>query len=490
MRYIRTIILLLLVSVSAMGQTLKQAGTTYDQATRVTDTTTLSVQSGENFVRIATIYLPATITYMPDTAFGPIPVAIMDGDTLPAAHFFDACALNWAWEIARGEETKIIEISAHENATILVEPFFCPANTSTVVDDAQESYEWYGTVYTESGVYTHENTTEYCAWTDTLHLTVQHLCPANTSTVVDDAQESYEWYGTTYTRSGVYTHENATEYCSWTDTLHLTVHHSCPANTSTVVDDAQESYEWYGTTYTRSGIYTHENATEFCSWTDTLHLTVHHSCPANTSTVVDDAQESYEWYGTTYTRSGVYTHENATEFCSWTDTLHLTIIRNLKDTTLYFCPGMHEEGVVEDDEWRIDYRAYQLEMPSPDWYMEGVIMETQADKALVDFRRAEQNLKEHYQLPFVPITSIVWTFRSADDSESHTMEIKNEPQWVEAGTVSLIVRFLCGAPYYSSFTTDVEQVDWLTQPAKIMENGTVVIIRGGKRYNVLGAKIQ
>ena len=388
MRYIRTIILLLLVSVSAMGQTLKPAGTTYDQATRVTDTTTLSVQSGENFVRIATVHLPATITYMPDTAFGPIPVAIMDGDTLPAAHFFDACAMNWAWEIARGEETKIIEISAHENATILVEPFFCPANTSTVVDDAQESYEWYGTTYTQSGVYTHENTTEYCSWTDTLHLTILHLCPANTSTVVDDAQESYEWYGTTYTRSGVYTHENATEFCSWTDTLHLTIH------------------------------------------------------------------------------------------------------RNLKDTTIYFCPGMHEEGVVEDDVWRIDYRAYQLQMPSPDWYMEGVILETQADKALVDFRRAEQNLEAYYQLPFVPISNIVWSFRSADDSESHAMEIKNEPQWVEAGTVSLIVRFQCGAPYYSSFTTDVEEVDALSRPVKVMENGTVMIIRGGKRYNVLGSRIQ
>ena len=388
MRYIRTIILLLLVSVSAMGQTLKPAGTTYDQATRVTDTTTLSVQSGENFVRIATVHLPATITYMPDTAFGPIPVAIMDGDTLPAAHFFDACAMNWAWEIARGEETKIIEISAHENATILVEPFFCPANTSTVVDDAQESYEWYGTTYTQSGVYTHENTTEYCSWTDTLHLTILHLCPANTSTVVDDAQESYEWYGTTYTQSGVYTHENATEFCSWTDTLHLTIH------------------------------------------------------------------------------------------------------RNLKDTTIYFCPGMHEEGVVEDDVWRIDYRAYQLQMPSPDWYMEGVILETQADKALVDFRRAEQNLEAYYQLPFVPISNIVWSFRSADDSESHAMEIKNEPQWVEAGTVSLIVRFQCGAPYYSSFTTDVEEVDALSRPVKVMENGTVMIIRGGKRYNVLGSRIQ
>ena len=439
MRYVYTIILTIFVAVCATGQTPTPAGTTADRATRVTEAMTLSVQPGGNYMRIASANLPAVITYMPDTAFGPVPVAIMEDDTLEAKIRFDECAMTWTWEVGVDERPKILEVRAHENALVNVTPT---------------------------------------------------VCPANTDTVVDDAQESYEWYGTTYTRSGVYTHENTTQYCSWTDTLHLTVHHSCPANTSTVVDDAQESYEWYGTTYTQSGIYTHENATEFCSWTDTLHLTVHHSCPANTSTVVDDAQGSYEWYGTVYTQSGIYTHENATEFCSWTDTLHLTIIRNLKDTTLYFCPGMHEEGVVEDDEWRIDYRAYQLEMPSPDWYMEGVILEAQDDKALVDFRRAEQNLKEHYQLPFVPITSIVWTFRSADDSESHAMEIKNEPQWVEAGTVSLIVRFLCGAPYYSSFTTDVEQVDWLTQPAKIMENGTVVIIRGGKRYNVLGAKIQ
>ena len=51
MRYVRTIILLLCVAVSMMGQSLKPAGTTIDQATRVTDTTALSIQSGTNFVR-------------------------------------------------------------------------------------------------------------------------------------------------------------------------------------------------------------------------------------------------------------------------------------------------------------------------------------------------------------------------------------------------------------------------------------------------------
>ena len=328
---------MLMTAVSVIGQTLKPAGTTADQATRVSETTALSVQPGGNFIRVATANLPVEITYMPDTAFGPIPVAVMDGDTIPSVCFFDACALSWAWEVARDDRTKIIEIRAHENASILVKPTVCPANTDTVVDDAQNSFEWRGTVYTQSGVYAYVHTTEYC---------------------------------------------------------------------------------------------------------------------------------------------------------SWTDTLHLTIHRNLKDTTIYFCPGMHEEGIVEDGEWRTDYRAYQLEMPSSDWYMEGVILEAQADKALVDFRRAEQNLMDHYQLPFVPISNIVWSFRSVDDAESHAMEIKNEPQWVEPGTVSVMVRFQCGAPYYSSFTTDVEEVDYIARPVKVMENGTVMIIRGGKRYNVLGTRIR
>lgn len=388
MRYVRVTIILLLMAVSMMGQTLKPAGTTPDQATRVTKTTTLSVQSGANYIRLAPANLPAVVTYMPDTAFGPLPMAIMDEDTLDAKVAFENCAMTWTWEVGTDDVTKIVEILAHEDASLLVVPTVCPMSTDTVVDDAWDSFEWRGTVYTESGEYTIPHETQYC------------------------------------------------------------------------------------------------------SWTETLHLTVHHSCPANTSTVVDDAQESYEWYGTTYTQSGVYTHENTTEFCSWTDTLHLTIHRNLKDTTVYFCPGMHEEGVVEDDVWRIDYRAYQLQMPSPDWYMEGVILETQKDQALVDFRRAEQNLREHYQLPLVPLTDIVWTYRSADGQESYVMEPKEDPQWVKAGTVSVVVRFLCGAPYYSDFTTDVEEVDCLNRPSKVMENGMVVIIRGGKRYNLLGTKIQ
>ncbi|MFZ6053550.1 hypothetical protein, partial [Halocola ammonii] len=50
---------------------------------------------------------------------------------------------------------------------------------STETVTACESYEWNGTVYTESGVYTNETTVEGCTTIDTLELTINPLPDAN-----------------------------------------------------------------------------------------------------------------------------------------------------------------------------------------------------------------------------------------------------------------------------------------------------------------------
>lgn len=313
-------------------------------------------------------------------------------------------------------------------------------------------------------------------------------CVPVDSLLTIEAWDTYEWRGNTYTQSGQYSEiVSGPGNCDSTYILNLTIH---TTSYDTYTETACDSIIYKGRKYTESAVFKDTlidiNGDRTIT---TLNFIIHHSVHLTIPEI--DAYDQYIWGDTIIEISGTYTRRFQTpNGCDSIVTQQVTILRNLKDTTIYFCPGMHEEGVVEDDGWRIDYRPYQLEKPSPDWYMEGVIRETQADKALVDFRRAEQNLETHYQPPYVPISNIVWSFRSADDSESHEMEIKDEPQWVEAGTVSLIVRFLCGAPYYSSFTTDVEEVETLSRPAKIMENGTVTIIRGGKRYNVLGSRIQ
>ena len=313
-------------------------------------------------------------------------------------------------------------------------------------------------------------------------------CVPIDSLLTIEAWDTYEWRGNTYTQSGQYSEiVSGPGNCASTYILNLTIH---TTSFDTYTETACDSIIYKGRKYTESAVFkdTLIDITGDRTIT-TLNFIIHHSVHLTIPEI--DAYDQYIWGDTIIERSGTYTRRFQTpNGCDSIVTQQVTILRNLKDTTIYFCPGMHEEGVVEDDGWRIDYRPYQLEKPSPDWYMEGVIRETQADKALVDFRRAEHNLEAHYQPPYVPISNIVWSFRSADDSESHEMEIKDEPQWVEAGTVSLIVRFLCGAPYYSSFTTDVEEVETLSRPEKIMENGTVTIIRGGKRYNVLGSRIQ
>lgn len=431
MRYVRvTLILIQQIAIAAMGQTLKPAGTTPDQATRVTRTTTLSVQSGGNYIRIASDNLPAVVTYMPDTAFGPLPVAIMEEDTLEAKIAFDDCAMTWTWEVGKDDRTKIVEILAHENASLLVKPTVCPMSTDTVVNDVWDRFEWRGTVYTESGDYTISHETDYCSWTETLYLT---LHKTTYDTYVASGCESITYHGKRYTESGVYADTLPDGAGNRTiTTLNLTIYHPTRGEETLTASD---SLYWNGKWYNKSGDYTYQTKNAGgCDSVATLHLTVHH--------------------------------------------------------TVYFCPGMHVEEEVMEDGVKTKYVAYKMESPSPDWYMEGVILEKQPDKALVDFRRAEQNLKEHYQLPLVPLTDIIWTFRSTDNDDSYVMEVKNEPQWVEAGTVSVVVRFLCGAPYYSGFQTDMESVDYPVRPAKVMENGMVIILRGGKRYNVLGTKIQ
>jgi hypothetical protein len=108
----------------------------------------------------------------------------------------------------------------------------------------------------------------------------------------------------------------------------------------------------------------------------------------------------------------------------------------------------------------------------------------------VDLRRAENNLRSHYVEPLTPVQSISWSFRPEGESSYRTLNAGNEPQWVEAGTVAVRILFLCGESYSSDFTTDVAAVETETKPVKMIENGQVIIIRGGERYSVLGNKLR
>jgi hypothetical protein len=245
-----TTLLLLVMPGAICAQ--KAAGITPDKATRITDPVTLTVQSGSNYVRFDADHLPAVITYT-SAPFGTIPEALVQNDTIKAERVFSDCSLVWKWTIREAEMTQIVEIKAHENATIHIEPYTCQTTSSDTTATACGPFTWKGKTYTQSGNYA--DTTMNAAGCDsiiTLHLTVNH---STTGEETETACDSLEWNGKWYKESGDYTYKTSNAAgCDSTATLHLTVYSSYHL---TLKDTAScEEYQWSDTTIYDSGTYT------------------------------------------------------------------------------------------------------------------------------------------------------------------------------------------------------------------------------------------
>lgn len=357
-------------------------------------------------------------------------------------------------------------------------------------------FQWYGKSYMESGIYT-TDTIEGGAvngvYMDTVHTVNLMVLPTSAGDTAAAACESFVWYGETYSASGEYNHTLTNVVgCDSVVTLHLTIYHATTGDTSAVACNA---YDWYGKTYTESGEYNHTlegGNSHGCDSVITLHLTIH------TSTTGEETKEvcnEYEWHGTTYTTSGDYTFTTANAAgCDSTVTLHLTINDcAVTYDTVYFCAGHnteHEELLEEAHVRR--YLAYVYESPAEWDYMEGAILVREKERMQVDLRRAEQNLYAHYVNELTPVNSIRWSYRADGENDYRTLEVADEPQWVETGTIAVMVRFVCGQFYTSDFEADVVMVsdDRLEVGGKkVLENGQIVIIRGGVKYNIFGLKL-
>lgn len=383
------ICLLLAASSMLCAEELVPAGITADKATRIVEPMTLTVQSGSNYIRFDEERLPAVITYTSSEAFGPIPAALALGETIKAELVFADCGMAWRWTVEKGEGDKIVEIKAHENASILAVPYTCAPTYGEQFETACDSLLW------------HEE------WRK--------------------ASGDYE-----------YVTKNA-DGCDSIITLHLTIHHATKGDTAVT---ACKTFVWHGTTYTESA-------------EPTITLTNSHGCDS----IV---------------------------------TLHLTIEQNCGSyDTAYFCRGFnteHEElmagGVIRR------YRPYVFESPAEWDYMEGVIVEREHDRALVDLRRAEKNLYAHYVGQLTPISSIRWSVQYDGKGQYEPLTVTNDPQWIATGHVAVQVCFLCGELYNTEFPTDIDQVSQEMVSIKRIENGRVVIIRGGAKYDMFGTKIQ
>jgi hypothetical protein len=135
---------------------------------------------------------------------------------------------------------------------------------------ACDQYEWFGTIYTESGYYENVETENGCDVVYALELTINE---SETATIQASSCVSYNWNGVPYTASGDYTQafENAAG-CDSTVTLHLTINQPSSAQ---VTATACSSYTWNGQTYTNSGVYSYNTTNAAgCDSTVTLTLTI------------------------------------------------------------------------------------------------------------------------------------------------------------------------------------------------------------------------
>ncbi|MEH0157413.1 FG-GAP-like repeat-containing protein [Limibacter armeniacum] len=213
---------------------------------------------------------------------------------------------------------------------------------STEVVEACESYEWNGVTYTESGTYQELFINSVgCDSLATLTLTILELTSSEETV---EACESYDWNGVTYTASGIYevVFTNSVG-CDSTATLTLTILESTSSEETV---EACESYDWNGVTYTASGVYEELFTNSVgCDSVATLTLTILE--PTSSEETVE-ACESYDWNGVTYTTSGVYEELFTNSVgCDSVATLTLTILESTSsEETVEACESYDWNGVT------------------------------------------------------------------------------------------------------------------------------------------------
>lgn len=212
------------------------------------------------------------------------------------------------------------------------------------------------------------------------------------------------------------------------------------------------------------------------------------TCETKTNTIREEVCEKYNFGGEWRTESGDYQYTFKTiEGCDSIVTLHLTVGVGCEEMdTIYYCKGMntdHQEGA----HW---YQKYRFVSPK-EWFSLADYMERgESERTLMNLKAAEDALYGYYVRDLTPVDDVIWSQRLDGESSYTPVDVAGEAQWIEAGVLVVRVLFRCGESYTSDFTTDVAIVDATQKPEKIIENGQVIIIRGGERYNVLGTRLK
>ena len=323
--------MLLLPVFSDMIYAQQAAGITTDKATRITAPVTLTVQSGSNYIRFDEDRLPAVVTYIPSASFGTIPTALVMGDTIEAEVVFADCGMTWRWAIAEVESDLIVEIKAHENASIMADPHTCDVTTSDTTAVACDSLLWKGEWRYATGDYEYQTTNAAgCDSIVTLHLTINH--PTSGEVTLEEC-DSLFWNEEWRKESGDYEYHTTNAVgCDSTAILHLTIHHSVKnlLPDTAVCELEMEGYEYIwsdpvkgDTTIRHSGTYTRHFQTAF-------------GCDSAVTQTVRFKDITY----------GPAAGVNVTAYDSYTTNLGVTYRKSISGATDYFVNAAGCDSIV------------------------------------------------------------------------------------------------------------------------------------------------
>ena len=222
------------------------------------------------------------------------------------------------------------------------------------------SVEFYGTTYSTSGTYTHyARTPEGCDSTTVLQLTVHPLVDTVINVCDNDLPVIWNnrWSGKqeSYYTTGLYRNDTTINGEKMFYGIQINVNHQVFDTIRHAMCEGA-SYEFKGNTYTEAGIYRDTlRAANGCDSIVTLILTVN---KPYYNIIKENILEgnSVEFYGTTYSTSGTYTHYARTpEGCDSTTVLQLTV-HPLVDTVINVCDN--DLPVIWNNRWSGKQESY------------------------------------------------------------------------------------------------------------------------------------
>ena len=274
---------------------------------------------------IVTLNLLVTEPISPSIHYGDTVAAECDSFTWYGTTYTSSCEVTHTLTAADGADS-----------IVTLHLFLFQSTTGVETVNACDSYTWpanNGTFHSSCSCTAVLVNSVGCDSTVTLNLTIIGYSDTIAIDTVDICEnQTYEWNGTVYSESGTYTYTTPNPVgCDSIWSLTVITH-----QTTTGIDN-QTSCDFYtwplnGQTYiTSTNVPTVTTRNAFgCDSIVTLQLTVHHSTAGSLDV---EACESYIWHGRTYTASNDTATFITTNVagCDSTVTLHLTI--STPDTT-------------------------------------------------------------------------------------------------------------------------------------------------------------